>query len=376
MEEQAVAQRIPCVLMRGGTSRGPVLLASDLPADPARRDAVLVRVMGSPDPLQLDGLGGGKSITSKVAIVSRSTQPGADMDYLFAQVKVHEARVDTKPNCGNMLSAVGPFAIEAGLVAARDPETVVRILNVNTRTLVEAIVQTPGGQVQYEGDTRIDGVPEPAAPVKLTFLDAMGAMTGSLLPTGRVVDVIGGVEASCVDLAMPVVIMAAEAFGKTGAEMPEELEADRALFARLAAIRVEAGRIMGLGDVSRAVVPKPVLVSRARNGGSIASRYFTPVTCHRSHAATGALAVATAAVMPGSVASRYVDLSSVDAGRVAVEHPAGRIEVELELSGSAAHPEVRRASLVRTVRRIFEGHVLVPEAVYSGARHPMLKEEP
>jgi 2-methylaconitate cis-trans-isomerase PrpF len=351
--------------MRGGTSRGPFLLASDLPADADRRDAVLIKIMGSPDPLQLDGLGGGKSLTSKVAIVSPSQEPGADVDYLFAQVKVHEARVDTKPNCGNMLSGVGPFAIEAGLVAPRDPVTVVRIFNVNTRTHVEAIVQTPGGRVRYEGDTRIDGVPEPAAPVKLTFLDAMGSMTGRLLPTGNVVDVIDGVEASCVDMAMPVVIMSAEALGKNGAETPEELEADRALFARLAAIRVQAGRIMGLGDVAKMVVPKPVLVSRPRNGGSITSRYFTPLTCHRSHAATGALAVATAAVLPGSVARRYVETPGLARGAIAVEHPAGRIEVDLDITGPAARPEVRRASLVRTARRIFEGNVLVPESLFT-----------
>jgi 2-methylaconitate cis-trans-isomerase PrpF len=355
--------------MRGGTSRGPFLLASDLPADAARRDAVLMKIMGSPDPLQLDGLGGGKSLTSKVAIVSPSQEPGADVDYLFAQVKVHEARVDTRPNCGNMLSGVGPFAIEAGLVAARDPVTVVRIFNVNTRTHVEAIVQTPGGRVRYEGDTRIDGVPEPAAAVKLTFLDAMGAMTGKLLPTGRAVDVIDGVEASCVDMAMPVVIMSAEALGKDGAEKPEELEADRELFARLAAIRIQAGRMMGLGDVTRMVVPKPVLVSRPCNGGSIASRYFTPLTCHRSHAATGALAVATAAVLPGSVASRYVAPPGFAEGTVVVEHPAGRIEVDLELDremrGPAACLRVRRASLVRTARRIFEGNVLVPDSLFT-----------
>jgi 4-oxalomesaconate tautomerase len=360
-----MSRRIPCVLMRGGTSRGPFLLAADLPAEPARRDAVLMRIMGSPDPLQLDGLGGGKSLTSKVAIVSRSREPGADVDYLFAQVKVHEARVDTRPNCGNMLSGVGPFAIEAGLVAARDPVTVVRIFNLNTRTHVEAIVQTPGGRVRYEGDTRIDGVPEPAAPVKLTFLDAMGAMTGKLLPTGRVVDVIEGVEASCVDMAMPVVIVPAAALGRSGAETPEELEADRELFARLAAIRLEAGRMMGLGDVAKMVVPKPVLVSPPRHGGSITSRYFTPLTCHRSHAATGALAVAAAALLPGSVASRYVEPRGLVTGAVAVEHPAGRIEVDLELTGAPHHPVVRRASLVRTARRIFEGHVLVPESLFA-----------
>jgi 2-methylaconitate cis-trans-isomerase PrpF len=354
-------RRVPCVLMRGGTSRGPFLLASDLPSDTAARDAVLVRIMGSPDALQLDGLGGGKSITSKAAIVSRSRQSGADVDFLFAQVKVHEARVDTKPNCGNMLSGVGPFAIEAGLVPAHDPETLVRIFNVNTNTLVEAIVQTPGRHVRYDGATCIDGVREPAAPIKLTFLDAMGAMTGNLLPTGNLIELIDGIEASCVDLAMPVVIMAAEAFGKSGAETPEALEADRALFARLAAIRLEAGRRMGLGDVSRMVVPKPVLVSRPRNGGSITSRYFTPLTCHRSHAATGALVVAAAALLPGSVASRFIEPAGIAGGTVRIEHPAGRIETNLEITGG----DIRRASLVRTARRIFEGHVLVPDHLFN-----------
>ena len=356
-----MARRIPCVLMRGGTSRGPFLLADDLPVDSARRDAVLMQIMGSPDPLQLDGLGGGKSLTSKVAIVSRSREPGADVDYLFVQVKVHEARVDTRPNCGNMLSGVGPFAIECGLVRATDPETVVRIFNLNTRTLVEAVVQTPGGVVQYEGTTRIDGVRDAAAPVKLTFLDATGAMTGKLLPTGRLVDEIDGLEVSCIDMAMPVFIVAADAVGKRGDETPEELEADRSLFERLARVRLRAGELMGLGDVRSAVVPKPVLISAARNGGSVTSRYFTPLTCHRSHAATGALAVATAAVLPGTVASRYCSASG---STIAVEHPAGRIEVDLELVGNANAPEVRRASLIRTARRIFEGHVVLPDALF------------
>ena len=354
--------KIPCVLMRGGTSRGPFLLASDLPADPARRDAVLMKIMGSPDPLQLNGLGGGKSVTSKTAIVSPSREPGADVDYLFAQVKVKEAVVDTKPNCGNMLAAVGPFAIEAGLVAAQDPETVVRIFNVNTRTTIEAIVQTPGGLVRYDGDTRIDGVPEPAAPIKLTFLDAVGAMTGRLLPTGNIVDTIDGVRVSCVDMAMPIVVMSAHDFGKTGAETPEELEADRDMFARIAAIRLQAGRMMGLGDVSRSVIPKPVLVSEPRAGGSITSRYFTPLTCHRSHAATGALAVGVAAMLPGSVAHRFA-APPRSGGIVCVEHPAGRIEMDLELTGMPGNPQVRRASLVRTARRIFEGNVIVPDCV-------------
>jgi 4-oxalomesaconate tautomerase len=355
-------RRIPCVLMRGGTSRGPYLLASDLPADPRQRDAVLLRIMGSPHPLQVDGIGGSNTLTSKVAIVSRSREPGADVDYLFAQVSVNEAIVDTKPNCGNMLSGVGPFAIESGLVQAGERETMVRIFNVNTRTLIEALIQTPGGRVEYEGDTRIDGVAEAAAPIKLTFLDAMGAVTGKLLPTGKVLDVIDGVEVSCVDMAMPVMIMAAEALGKTGKETPAELDADRALFARMEAIRLKAGRLMGMGDVSKLVVPKPVLASRPSAPGGIASRYFTPHACHRSHAATGALAVGTAAALAGSVASRFVDPPSFSGGALRIEHPAGAIPVNLELAGPG---EVRRASLVRTARRIFEGNVLVPESAFA-----------
>jgi len=350
--------------MRGGTSRGPYFLASDLPADPARRDAVLLNVMGSPHVLQVDGIGGADTLTSKVAIVSRSQQPGAEVDYLFAQVSVTEAFVDTKPNCGNMLAGVGPFAIEAGLVPARDPETTVRIYNVNTRSLVEAVIQTPGGEVQYAGGTRIDGVRDPAAPIKLTFLDALGAVTGKLLPSGSALEVIQGVEATCIDMAMPLVIMAAEAFGKTGHEGPQELDADRVLMQRIEAIRLEAGRRMGMGDVSRLVVPKPALVSRPRQGGNIASRYFTPHACHTAHAVTGALALGAAAVLPGTVANRYVAPQGFSGGILAIEHPSGRIEVDLVTDCSGAAPVVERASFVRTARRIFDGHVYVPSALF------------
>jgi hypothetical protein len=348
--------------MRGGTSRGPYLLASDLPSDRKQRDAVLLRIMGSPHPLQVDGIGGANTLTSKVAIVSRSREPGADIDYLFAQVSVNEAIVDTEPNCGNMLSGVGPFAIEAGLIPAAEGETLVRIFNVNTRTIIEAVIQTPGGRVAYEGDTRIDGVADAAAPIKLTFLDAMGGVTGKLLPTGNVVDVIDGVEVSCVDMAMPVMIMAAEALGKSGKETPAELDADRALFARIESIRLKAGRLMGMGDVSKLVVPKPVLASRPSAPGGIASRYLTPHACHKTHAATGALAVGTAAALPGSVARRFVDPGDFAGGPLRIEHPAGAIPIDLELAGVG---EVRRASLVRTARRIFEGNVLVPESAFA-----------
>jgi 4-oxalomesaconate tautomerase len=352
---------IPCVLMRGGTSRGPYFLASDLPVDPVRRDAVLLSVMGSPHELQVDGIGGSNTLTSKVAIVGRSQHAGADVDYLFAQVSVNEAFVDTKPNCGNMLAGVGPFAIEAGLVRAGDPTTTVRIYNVNTETLIHAVIQTPRGRVEYAGDTRIDGVAEPAAPIKLTFLDALGAVTGELLPTGKPLDVIDGIEASCIDMAMPVMIVAAEAFGKTGGEGPAELDADRAMMERIEALRLEAGRLMGMGDVSKLVVPKPVLISRPAQGGNVRSRYFTPHACHKSHAVTGALAVGTAAVLPGTVAHRYIEPKGFSGGMLGIEHPSGRIDVDLVVDRSGA---VERASFVRTARRIFEGVVYVPEGLF------------
>jgi 4-oxalomesaconate tautomerase len=350
-------------MMRGGTSRGPYFLASDLPADPSKRDAVLLAVMGSPHALQVDGIGGSNTLTSKVAIVSRSGHEGADVDYLFAQVSVNEAFVDTKPNCGNMLAGVGPFAIETGLVKASSPTTLVRIYNVNTESLIEAIVQTPGGEVQYEGSTRIDGVSDPAAPIKLTFLDALGAVTGKLLPTGNAVDTIQGVDATCIDMAMPLVLMPAEAFGKAGRESPGELDGDRAMMQKIESIRLEAGRRMGMGDVAKLVVPKPALLSRPAQGGNIASRYFTPHACHKAHAVTGALAVATAAVLPGTVASRFIQPKGFSGGVLVIEHPSGKIEVDLVTSRNGAAPVVERASFVRTARRIFDGHVYVPAAL-------------
>ena len=350
--------------MRGGTSRGPYFLASDLPRDPAKRDAVLLAVMGSPHQLQVDGIGGSNTLTSKVAIVGPSKQQGADVDYLFAQVSVNEAFVDTKPNCGNMLAGVGPFAIETGLVKATSPTTLVRIYNVNTESLIEAIVQTPGGEVQYEGSQRIDGVTDPAAPIKLTFLDALGAVTGKLLPTGNLLDTIQGVESTCIDMAMPLLLMPAEAFGKTGKESPAELDADRAMMQRIESIRLEAGRLMGMGDVTKLVVPKPALMSRPAQGGNIASRYFTPHACHKAHAVTGALAVATAAVLPGTVAHRFVEPRGFSRGVLAIEHPTGKIEVDLVTRANGGAPEVERASFVRTARRIFDGNVYVPAALF------------
>jgi 4-oxalomesaconate tautomerase len=357
---------IPCVIMRGGTSRGPFFLTSDLPTDAEQRDRVLLSVMGSPHDYQVDGIGGARSLTSKVAMISRSKQPGADVDYLFAQVLITEALVDTKPNCGNMLIAVGPFAIEAGLVAAKDPETTVRIYNVNTKTLVEAIVQTPGGKVTYEGNAAIDGVPGTAAPVKINFKGGIGSVTGKLLPTGRPLDVIDGIEVSCVDVAMPIMLVRAEDFGKTGRESAAELDADTGFFERMEAIRRKAGALMRMGDVSKAVVPKVALLAKPAQGGTITSRFFVPDACHKAHPVTGTVCVSSACAIPGTVASKLVGSKSAPQGVLTIEHPSGKISIDLDADFSDGKQELRRAALIRTARRIFEGRVFVPKHVWAG----------
>jgi 2-methylaconitate cis-trans-isomerase PrpF len=346
---------IPCVLMRGGTSRGPYFLASDLPADPKERDRVLIEVMGSGHELEIDGIGGGHPLTSKVAIVSRSKIPGADVDYLFAQVDVREMRVDTSPNCGNMLAGVGPFALESGLVPIDEGVSTVNIYNVNTKKLIEARIQTPGGKVRYDGNAAIDGVPGTAAPIHLAFLDAAGAKTGKLFPTGNPRDVIQGIETSCVDAAMPIMALKAADMGKTGYETPAEFAADRGFMQRLESLRLEAGRRMGLGDVKELVIPKPVLVASARIGGTLAARYFMPHACHNAFATTGAVAVGTAAVTPGNVIAKMAGTPKTPVD-IVIEHPSGTMQVHLEQRSGEKSPV---AYIVRTARRLFEGKVLV-----------------
>lgn len=358
--------RIPCVLMRGGTSKGPYFLASDLPSDPGLRDRVLLAVMGSPDLRQIDGVGGADPLTSKVAIVSRSARPDADVDFLFAQVLIDEARVDTTPNCGNMLAGVGPFAIEQGLVPAGDPETPVRIHTVNTGMIAEALIETPGRQVRYDGTARIDGVPGTAAPIRLNFLDVAGSVCGSLLPTGRVRDEIDGVPVTCIDNGMPVVVFQAGAVDRTGYETPQELNRDTELKSRVEALRLKAGRLMGLGDVTRKVVPKMCLVAAPRAGGSICTRTFIPHACHSAVGVLGAVTVATACVLPGAPAAELAVIPSGARKLISVEHPTGEFSVELETQSAKGSIEITRAALLRTARRIFEGKVLIPGAVWDG----------
>jgi len=359
--------------MRGGTSRGPFFLAAHLPADPARRDAMLLAALGSPHPLQIDGVGGGNSLTSKVAIVGPAAEPEADVDYLFAQVSTERGVVDTRPNCGNMLAGVGPFAIEAGLVAPGDPVTVVRVRNRNTGALIEAVVQTPDGQVTYDGTASIPGVPGTAAPVALRFRDVAGSKTGRLFPTGLRREEIGGLPVTLIDGAMPMLLIAAESLGASATAAPAEIETDAALLARIEALRLEAGLRMGLGDVRGSVVPKPALLGRGGEGETLAARYLTPHAVHRAMAVTGGITLAIAARLEGTVAAALATPGEEGAaeGPVRIAHPAGVLEIGLALEGEA----VRWASVLRTARRIFEGHLLLPAAAASPGGAPGLAAE-
>lgn len=354
---------LPCVLMRAGTSRGPFFLREWLPADDETRDQVLIGAIGASDPLQLDGVGGGSTLNSKVAIVSRSTRPDCDLDYLFAQVGVGQRSVDTRPNCGNMLSGVLPFALDQGLIEATEGTTTARIFNVNTGSRIEVTVQTPGRRITYEGDARIDGVAGTAAPILLNFLDAWGAVTGSVFPTGRRIDNIDGIDVTCIDAAMPLMIVRAADLGLQGDERPVELDANQALLDRLEAMRRVAGSMMGLGDVSDSVIPKPVIVSEGDSSDSITSRYFTPRRCHASHAVTGAIGVASAFALPGTVASRAHPAAGI--GNVSVLHPSGRIDIEVDVEGDGEAAQVKRASLLRTARKILQGELHIPDYVLS-----------
>ena len=366
-----MGQSIPCVLMRAGTSRGPFFLREWLPEGDEARNQALIGAIGASDPLQLDGVGGGSTLNSKVAIVSRSKEPGCDIDHLFAQVGVGHRSVDTRPNCGNMLSGVAPFAIEQGLIAARDGVTQVRVFNINTRSRIDVTVRTPVGHVSYEGDARIDGVAGTAAPILLNFLDAWGAVTGRVFPTGNRIDTIDGVEVSCIDAAMPLMIVRAGDLGVTGRELPAALDANTDLLERLEALRLQAGRMMGLGDVSNSVIPKPVLVSAGDSPNSITSRYFTPRKCHASHAVTGAIGVASAFALPGTVASAAARAPGRHS--LVVLHPAGRIDVEVEIEGQGDAAAVSRAALVRTARKIMQGELHLPYYVFSRPEAPTAK---
>ena len=345
---------IRCMWMRGGTSKGGYFLAEDLPADPAARDALLLRVMGSPDPRQIDGMGGADPLTSKVAVISPSTRPGIDVDYLFLQVFVDQAIVTDAQNCGNILAGVGPFAIERGLVAAQDGETRVSIYMANTGQVAVATVQTPGGRVSYAGDARIDGVPGRAAPVPLEFRDTAGSSCGALLPTGHPVARIAGVAWALIDNGMPCVVFRAEDVGASGYEDRDTLDADAALKRRIEAIRLAAGPLMNLGDVAEKSVPKMMLVAPPRHGGAVTVRSFIPHRAHASIGVLGAVSVATACLVPGSPAAAVAEIPSGRRKTLSVEHPTGETTCVLETDAAGA---VTSAAMLRTARKLMDGQV-------------------
>ncbi|MEU7873943.1 4-oxalomesaconate tautomerase [Dactylosporangium sp. NPDC049140] len=340
---------IPCLQMRGGSSKGAYFLAADLPADPAGRDDLLLRIMGSPDERQVDGLGGGHPLTSKVAVVSPSPDGGADVDYLFLQVVPDRAVVTDAQTCGNLLAGVGPFAIERGLVPAAGDVTTVRIRIVNpTESLVEARVRTPGGRVTYDGDTVMAGTPFPAAPIDLVFPGG----ANPVFPTGALLDEFAGVPVTCVDAGMPVVVLRAGDLGLDGTEEPADLEGRAELRATLEAVRLAAGPAMGLGDVGGTTVPKLTIVSGPRHGGTVTTRTFIPHRVHAAIGVLGAVSVAVAVRVPGTTA-----FQSVAGALVRVEHPTGTFDVAVDVDPDGAATRVRRSTVVRTARKISDGLV-------------------
>ncbi len=351
---------IPFWFLRGGTSRGPYFRRHDLPEDRETLAKVLIGILGAGHPLNIDGIGGGNAVTTKVAMLSASADPWADIDYFFAQVGVEDAQVDFKPTCGNILAGVGPAAIEMGLIPTTTPTTRVRIRAVNTGARVEAMVQTQNRHVQYGGTAQIDGVPGTAAPVALQFMDTIGGATGAFLPTGAAQDVFDGIAVTCMDVAMPMVIARAEDLGLTGYESVAELNANTAFFARMEGVRVAAGHAMGMGDVSQSVTPKFGLLAPARAGGTIAARYFMPWKTHPTMAVTGAQCIASCLLTPGTVAAGLCDAPNAGPATISLEHPTGTIDVIVDFVRDGAAITIRSAGLVRTARLLARGEVMVP----------------
>lgn len=371
---------IPCLLMRGGTSKGPFFNAADLPADTATRDKVLLAALGSPDKRQIDGLGGAHPLTSKVGIVRKSTTPGVDIDFLFAQLQPDKDTVDTSPNCGNMLAAAVPFALETGLLTAQGDTSTFRVLTLNTNMAADITVHTPlqadgSRAVEYEGSARIDGAPGSSVPITINFLDTAGSVCSSLLPTGKVRDrvrVAGEgfapfeIDVTCIDNGMPLVMFKASDVGRTGYETAAELNADTDLKTRLEALRLTTGQLMGLGDVTKKTYPKMTLIAPPRDGGSLATRSFIPHVCHDAIGVLAAVTVGTACVLDGSVAQGVAVIPAGNPKTVSVEHPTGEFSVELGLD--PANPQnVTRAALLRTARLLMRGEVMVPRQVWAPA---------
>lgn len=357
---------IPYLFMRGGSSRGPYFNKADLPDDRDKLAATLIAAVGSGHALNIDGIGGGNAVTTKVAILSRSEDAWADIDYFFAQVSVETCLVDFKPTCGNILTGVGPAALEMGLIAACDDITEVKIKAVNTGARVLARVQTPNKQVSYEGQAAIDGVPGTSAPVELNFMDVAGSSTGKFLPTGNLIDKIDGIDVTCMDVAMPMVIARASDFGLTGQESREALDANREFFAKMEAVRIKAGALMGLGDVQQSVTPKFGLLAPLAQTGHITTRYFMPWETHPTMAVTGSQCLASCALTPGTIADGMMQIPTGMPAKITLHHPLGTMDVVIDYMLNETGFEHKSAGLVRTARKLAEGKVFVPSVVWDG----------
>ncbi len=367
MQVSILQTRIHCTLARGGTSKGAYFLSDDLPANPELCDRVLLSQMGSPDPCQIDGIGGADSLTSKVAFIKKSSRPKVDIDYLFIQVAVEQALTTTKQNCGNILAGVGPVAIEWGLIEAQDPETLVTVYMENTDSIARLRIQTPQGQVNYQGDAAIDGVPATHAPIMNEFLDIAGSSCGALFPSGQTQYVIDDITVTMVDNGMPVVVITAASMGKSGYESRDELENDKELKQRLESIRLQAGQLMKLGNVKEKTVPKMTLVSPPQNKGVITTRSFIPHSVHAAIGVLAAVSVATACVFADTVAHPVAMLPDGNPKLISIEHPSGEFSVQLGLDDdSSPQPNIKNTELLRTARSLFHGHVLVPASIWDG----------
>ena len=369
---------IPCLLMRGGTSKGPFFNEADLPPDIATRDRVLLAAMGSPDKRQIDGLGGAHPLTSKVGIVRKSSVPGVDLDFLFAQLQPDKDTVDTTPNCGNMLAAVVPFALETGMVNPQGDQSTFRVLTLNTDMQCDISVDTSDGMVQYEGTARIDGAPGTSAPVVINFLDTAGSVCAGLLPTGQVRDTLTvtgsgfepfSLDVTCIDNGMPLVIFKASDMGRTGYESVAEMNADTALKAKIEALRLQVSLLMGLGDVSQKNYPKMTLIASPQNGGAITTRSFIPHVCHDAIGVLAAVTVGTACVLEGSVCEGVAVMPTGLTKNVSVEHPTGEFSVALQTEPASHLPGgqlVKQAALLRTARLLMRGEAMVPSSTWQG----------
>lgn len=350
--------KIPCIYMRGGTSKGPFFDLRDLPQEVALRDQALLKIMGSPDAKQIDGIGGATFVSSKVVMVQPSDRDGIDVDYLFAQVIMDKPIVDTKPTCGNMMSGVAPFAIEKGWVKTTGSKTIVTIYNFNTESVIEVSVSTKNGQVNYtQGDLAIDGVPGKGAAIIMKMKGIAGGATGKLFPTGNFKDTIQGKSVSMVDAGNLLIHLKAADFGLSGLENASYFKENTQLMVELESIRIEIAQLAGLGDVSESVLPKISLLSAARNGGTIKSQYFTPRFLHPTHAVSGAVCIAAASKCKGTVTAEIATVSNQPIENLVIEHPSGSIPVDIEVSGKGKNFTIVQAGTYRTARKLMEGFV-------------------